>query len=185
MLTPILIALAVIVVLFVAVVAMRPSEFRVSRSLAMTAPAETAFEQVNTLRNWEAWNPWGKLDPNCKLTYEGPPSGVGASYSWAGNAKVGEGRSTIVESKPGELVRFRLEFLKPMKATNAAEFTFKSEGSKTTVTWTMSGKNNFIGKAFGLIINCDRMVGGQFEKGLSDMKRVSEAEVGKLSAMAV
>ena len=90
MLAPILIALAVIVVLFVIVVAMRPSEFRVSRSLAMAAPAETAFEQVNTLRNWEAWNPWGKVDPNCKLTYEGPPSGTGASYSWAGSAKVGK-----------------------------------------------------------------------------------------------
>jgi hypothetical protein len=185
MLTPILIALAIIVVLFVVIVASRPSDFRVSRSLAMAAPAETAFAQVNTLRNWEAWNPWGKLDPNCKLTYEGPPSGVGASYSWAGNAKVGEGRSTIVDSKPAELVRFRLEFFKPMKATNTAEFTFKPDGSKTTVTWTMTGKNNFIGKAFGLIVNCDKMCGGQFEKGLADMKTVAEAAADKQSAVAV
>ncbi len=183
MLMHMLIALAVIVVLFVVIVAARPSDFRVSRSLAMAVPPETAFEQVNTLRNWEAWNPWGKLDPNCKLAYEGPPSGAGASYSWAGNAKVGEGRSTIVDSKPAELVRFRLEFFKPMKATNAAEFTFKPEGSKTTVTWTMTGKNNFVGKAFGLIVNCDKMCGGQFEKGLADMKMVAEAAVGKESAV--
>jgi hypothetical protein len=179
MLTPILVTLAIIIVLFVIVIAMRPSDFRISRSLAVTASAETVFSQVNTLRNWEAWNPWGKLDPNCKLSYEGPASGVNASYSWVGNSKIGEGRSTIVESKAGELVRFRLEFLKPMKATNAAEFTFKPEGSKTTVTWIMTGKNNFIGKAFGLIVNCDKMVGGQFEKGLADMKTVAEAAVGK------
>ena len=183
MLTPILIALAVIVVLFVVIVAMRPSEFHVSRSLAMAAPAETIFTQVDTLRNWEAWNPWGKLDPNCKMTYEGPPSEVGASYSWIGNAKVGEGRSTIVDSKPAEMVRFRLEFFKPMKATNAAEFTFKPGGSKTTVTWTMTGKHNFVGKAFGLIINCDKMISGQFDKGLADMKVAAESAAGKPSAM--
>ena len=177
MFTSILIALVIIVVLFVVIVAMRPSDFRVSRSLAMAVPAETVFDQVNTLRNWEAWNPWGKVDPNCKLTYEEPPSGTGASYSWAGNAKVGEGRSTIVESKYSELVRFRLEFFKPMKATNAAEFTFKPEGSKTTVTWTMTGKNNFVGKAFGLIVNCDKMCGDQFEKGLAQLGVVTEASI--------
>ena len=79
----------------------------------------------------------------------------------------------------------RLEFFKPMKATNTAEFTFKPDGSKTTVTWTMTGKNNFIGKAFGLIVNCDKMCGGQFEKGLADMKTVAEAAADKQSAVAV
>lgn len=184
MLTPILIALAVIVVLFVVIVALRPSDFRVSRSIAIAAPAETVFKQVNTLREWEAWNPWGKLDPNTKMTYEGPASGVGASYSWLGNSKVGEGRSTIVESQPSRLVRFRLEFLKPMKATNAAEFTFRPDGDQTVVTWTMTGNNSFVGKIFGLIVNCDKMVGGQFEKGLTDMKIVAEAAVGKQTATA-
>jgi uncharacterized protein YndB with AHSA1/START domain len=175
MLMPILIALAVIVALFVVVVASRPGDFKVARSLAINAPAETVFAQVNTLRQWEAWNPWGKLDPNAKMTYDGPPSGVGASYTWTGNAQVGAGRSTIIESKAAELVRFRLEFLKPMKAVNQAEFTFKTAGAQTAVTWTMTGKNNFTGKAFGLFMDCDKMVGGQFEKGLAAMKLVAEA----------
>ena len=182
MLVPMLVTFAVIVVLFVIIVAARPSDFRVSRSLVMAAPAETVFGEVNTLRQWEAWNPWGKLDPNIKMTYEGPPAGVGASYSWAGSSKVGAGRNTIVESRAGELVRFRLEFLKPMKATDAAEFTFRTEGMKTIVNWTMTGKNNFVGKAFGLIVNCDKMCGEQFEKGLADLKNVAEAAVGKESA---
>ena len=38
----------------------------------------------------------------------------------------------------------------------------------------MSGKNNFMGKAFGLFVNCDKMVGGDFEKGLATMKSVTE-----------
>ena len=134
MLVPILLALAVLMGLFVIVVAMRPSDFRVTRSAAMAAQAEQVFPHVNELRNWEAWNPWGKLDPNCKMTYDGPAAGVGASYAWAGNNKIGEGRNTITESRPSELVRFRLEFAKPMKATNTAEFTFQPEGDRTVET---------------------------------------------------
>lgn len=179
MIMPILIGLAVIIALFVIIVAMRPSDFRVARSTSIAAPPEQVFPQVNELRNWEAWNPWGKLDPNCKMTYAGPPSGVGASYAWAGNMKVGEGRNTITESEPNELVRFRLEFAKPMKATNTAEFTFEPKGDQTVVTWTMSGKNNFVGKAFGLFVNCDKMCGSQFEKGLADMKSLVEAAAEK------
>jgi hypothetical protein len=174
-----LIGLAVVIALFLIVIAARPSDFRVSRSVLISAPVETTFTQVNTLRQWEACNPWGKLDPNARLTYDGPPAGVGASYTWAGNSKVGEGRSTIVDSKPGGCVRFRLEFRKPMKATNTAEFTFKSEGAQIAVTWTMTGKNNFIGKIFNMIIDCDKMCGGQFEKGLAAMKSVAEAEARK------
>jgi hypothetical protein len=179
MLMPILIGLVIVVALFVLIVATRPSDFRVSRSLAITAPAAVVFAQVNTLRSWEAWNPWGKMDPNARMTYDGPPSGVGASYRWTGNSKVGEGRNTIVESKPNESVRFRLEFLKPMKSTNEAEFTFKPEGAQTEVTWTMTGKNSFVGKIFGLIVNCDKMIGCQFEKGLAAMKSVVESAAGK------
>ena len=66
---------------------------------------------------------------------------------WEGNGQVGVGTMTITESKVGETIRFRLDFEKPMKATNTAEFAFKSEGSQTVVIWSMSGKNNFTGKA--------------------------------------
>ena len=81
---------------------------------------------------------------------------------------------TITESHPSDLVRIELEFLKPFKATNTAEFTFKPEGNQTVVSWTMFGKNNFMGKAMGLIMDCDKMLGGQFEQGLANMKSVAE-----------
>ena len=173
----ILIAIAVVIVLFIIIIATRPSDFCITRMEAIAAPPGKIFPQVNVLRNWEAWNPWGKMDPNCKMIYDGPPAGVGASYAWAGNNKVGEGRNTIVESNPNELVRLRLEFQKPFKATNTAEFIFKPDGDQTIVTWSMFGRNNFMGKAFGLFVNCDRMIGGQFEKGLAAMKSVAEAAV--------
>src|SRR5271167_3206198 len=99
---PILLALAFIALLLFIAVAGQPDDFVVSRRTKMTSPPEQIFSRVNELRNWEAWNPWGKLDPNCQMTYDGPPAGVGASYAWAGNNKVGTGRCTITESLPSE-----------------------------------------------------------------------------------
>lgn len=175
MLKFILIGLAVIIVVVAGVVAMQPDDFRVTRSTTVSAPAAVVFAQVNDLQKWEAWNPWQKKDPAMKLTFSGPPAGPGASYSWAGNNEVGEGRLTITESRPGELVRLKLEFMKPFAATNTAEFTFKPEGERTNVTWAMQGNNNFFAKALHLVMNMDKMVGGEFEKGLVDMKAAVEA----------
>jgi Polyketide cyclase / dehydrase and lipid transport len=171
---PVLLALAFIIILLVIVVAGQPDDFFVSRRIKIAVPAEVVFPHVNELRNWEAWSPWSKLDPNIQMTYEGPPAGTGASYAWSGNNKVGAGRNTITESVPNELVHFRLEFQKPMVATNDVEFTFRPEGSQTLVTWAMSGKNSLGGKIFGLFMNCEKMCGDQFDKGLAQLKSVVE-----------
>jgi uncharacterized protein YndB with AHSA1/START domain len=167
--------IAVIVLLFVVVVSMRPSEFKYERSTLITAPPSTIFARVNDLHKWEDWSPWAKLDPNMKMTFDGPAAGAGAAYGWSGNNKVGEGRMTILESRPSELIRFKLEFLRPMKATNMADFTFRPEGRQTRVVWIMSGKCNFISKAFGLLVDCDKMIGKDFEKGLAQLKAIAES----------
>lgn len=171
---PVLFALALVGILFIVVIAGRPDEFNVMRSVKITAPPEKVFSHVNELKKWDAWSPWAKIDPNCKMTYIGPCSGVDASYSWAGNKKVGEGKLTITESQPSSLIRLRLEFLKPFKATNTAEFKFTPEGGQTLATWSMIGKNNFFFKVFGLFMDCDTMVGKDFEKGLASLKAVAE-----------
>jgi Polyketide cyclase / dehydrase and lipid transport len=174
MLMPILIAIAAISVVLVIVVATRPGDFRITRTAAMPAPPVAVFAQVNDFHKWEAWSPWAKLDPGCKYSYAGPGAGTGALFSWSGNSKVGEGNMTILESRPDELIRIKLEFLKPFKATSTSEFTFKPEGNQTAVTWSMYGKNNFMAKAMGLVINCDKMVGGDFERGLVNLKSIVE-----------
>lgn len=171
----ILILVAIAVVIFFIAAAMQPSEFRVTRTATIFAPASAVFALVNDLQKWEAWSPWAKLDPNAKNSFEGPASGTGAIMRWAGNSKVGQGSMTITESRPDEFIRFKLEFLKPFVATNTAEFTFNYENDQTIVTWTMYGKSNFMNKAIGLIMNCEKMVGGQFERGLATLKSVAEA----------
>src|SRR3984957_9152069 len=179
MITGIVIGLAVIVALFIIVVATRPADFRVTRTATISAPAAVVVEQVNDLHKGEAWNPWGKLDPACKMTYEGPAAGTGASYTWAGNNKIGEGCMTITESRPNELIRFNLEFLRPFRANHTVEFTFKPDTNQMAVSWSMSGKKNFMFKAMGLFMNTDKMSGGDFERGLATLKAVAEAADGK------
>jgi hypothetical protein len=175
MLSKILVAVAGSVLVFLGVVATRPSQYRVSRTATIGAPAAAVFAQVNDFRNWDAWNPWAKIDPAMKQSYEGAPAGVGAVHIWAGNKEVGEGRMTLVESRPNELIRIKLEFLKPFAATSLAEFTFQPEVDRTAVTWSMAGDVNFVAKVVHLFMDLDKMIGGNFEKGLADMKSVVEA----------
>ncbi len=175
----ILIGIAVIILVFLVVVAMQPADFRITRSTTIAAPADVVFAQVNDFHKWDVWSPWAKLDPAMKQTYEGAPTGVGAIYSWVGNKDVGEGRMTITQSRPGELVGIKLEFLKPFAQVNNTEFALKPDGDKTAVTWSMAGTNNFMAKGFGLFMNLDKMVGGDFEKGLAQMQLVAEAAAKK------
>lgn len=171
---PILLALALVAVLLLVVIAGQPDDFKLVRETKIAAPREKIFPHVNDLRAWEAWSPWAKLDPNAKNSFEGPASGVGAAMAWSGNKKVGEGRMTITESQANELIGFRLDFVRPFKATNTAEFAFRAEGHQTRVTWSMAGKSNFFFKIFGLLMNCEQMAGKDFEKGLASLKAVAE-----------
>jgi hypothetical protein len=172
---PILVAIAAIVALFVAVVATRPAKFRIERSIAIAAPPERAFVQVNDFRNWVGWSPWEKMDPAMKKTFAGAPAGAGAIYSWVGNSKVGEGRMTIERSEEPTIVGLKLEFLKPWQATNATTFSFVAAEGGTKVTWAMEGENRTFGaKAFAVVMNMDKLVGRDFERGLASLKTLAE-----------
>ena len=173
MIKKILIGLAAVIVIFLIIVATRPADFRVERSATLAASPAALFEQVNNHHKFVVWNPFMKLDPNVKNTFSGPDSGVGAVCSWDGNSDIGAGSATIIESKPNELVRLRMDWKRPMEDVATADFTFKPEGDKTVVTWAMYGKNGFMGKAMSLFMSCEKMCGPEFEKGLADLGKVT------------
>lgn len=178
MLMQILIGLAVvlaIVVAFAVIVVLRPSHFEVERSVEIAASAAVVFDQVNDFHKWEAFSPWAKMDPAAKNTYSGPPVGTGAEFAWAGNSRVGQGRMAITESHPHDLIRIKLEFIKPFPGLCDVAFRIQPKGQQTAVTWSIAGEHTFLPKAFGLFVSMDRMIGGSFEKGLADLKAVSEA----------
>jgi hypothetical protein len=173
------IVLVGILVVLAIVIATRPAAFKIVRSAKISAPADVVFANLDDFHAWPQWSPWAKLDPNMKTSYAGPASGPGASYSWSGDSKVGEGKMTIKESNPSQSVVIALDFEAPMKAQNLAVFTIKPSGEGVNVDWTMTGENGFVGKAFSMVMDMDKMVGDDFEKGLANLKSVSEAEATK------
>jgi hypothetical protein len=167
-----------ILALILIVAALQPAAFCVARSASIAAPALVVFEHVNDLRKFQQWDPWSKMDPTTQHSYSGPNAGVGAAQSWTGT-KTGVGKMTITESHPGELVRMRLEFMKPFAATNTVDFTFRHESGLTVATWSMSGVNNFFFRIMGLFMSMEKMCGPQFESGLADLKVLAETAVRK------
>jgi hypothetical protein len=170
----------VLLVLLIAVVgvlglaATKPDHYHVERNATMSAPPGAVFAQVNDFHNWEAWSPWEKIDPAMKRTFEGPANGKDASYAWVGNDKVGEGRMTIVESEPDSRVGIRLEFIKPWTETCQVSFALAPEGEGTKVTWGMDGTHSYTSKIFCVFMDMDKMIGTDYEKGLAQLKTLSE-----------
>jgi len=177
LLKKILLGIVVIVVVLVVVITIQPADFRVVRSTTVAAPAGVVYAQVSDFHNWATWSPWEKLDPNMKKTYGGTAGEQGSTYGWTGNDKVGEGRMTVISTKPNEQLGIKLEFLKPFAATNTTTFTLTPAAGGVQVEWAMAGTNDFLGKAVSLVMNMDKMVGGDFERGLVDLKAKSEGEV--------
>jgi hypothetical protein len=169
MLKKIAVVVIAIVAAFAAFVATRPSEYQITRSRTLQAPPDVVHTYVNDFHHWPEWSPWEKLDPGMKRDISGPPSGPGAAYSWSGNDEVGEGRMTITDSQPPRSLTIRLEFVKPFADTSTTQFDFAPSAGGTNITWSMKGHHNFVSKAVCLFMDMDKMVGGQFEKGLADL----------------
>jgi hypothetical protein len=178
-----------------AFVIMQPKEFRVTRSAVIDAAPRAVFDQINNLKKWEAWSPWAKLDPAAYTNYEGPSAGIGARFNWSSKvSKVGAGQLEIVDSHATTEIDLKLEMRKPFAATNLIVFTLSpvadetpsrsgwwfsrllgfgsNEPQRTLVTWTMSGKNTFMSKFMSIFINCDKIVGKQFDEGLGSLQSI-------------
>ena len=148
--------------------------FQVQRSLRINASPEKIYPLINNMRGMNSWNPFAEADPEIKITYSGPESGKGARYDWTGNSKVGEGNIEITDASAPNRVTLQLNMLKPLEAHNTVVFTLVPNGDGTDVIWAMNGERPFIGKVMDAVFNMDRMVGGQFEKGLAKLKSIAE-----------
>ncbi len=180
MLKKIVAVVGVLVIGLFALIISRPSTFRIEREVVIAAPADVIFPLVNDFHRWVDWSPWEKRDPSMRREYSGAVSGPGAIYVWNGNDDVGSGRMTIVESRPNAFVGVRLEFFKPREATHRTNFTFRPRGDQVSVSWAMHGEHDFMGKAAGLVLNMEDLIGADFVQGLTSLKAVAEAEAAEL-----
>lgn len=160
--------------LLLAYVALQDPNYVITREARINAPAEKVWPYLNNSKLAEKWAPWLEIDPAAKMSYSGPDEGVGSKASWDGGKQLGTGSATISESMPNQKVGIQLEYVKPYDMKQYSEYLLKSEGGSTTVTWRVTGQNNFMGRFICIFMNMDKMVGGMFEKGLSNLKALVE-----------
>ena len=168
----IVVAAALAVIL--AIAATKPATFRIERTASIAAPPERIFPLVKDFRGWRAWSPYEKLDPEMKRTFSGATCGKGAAYAWDGNSKAGAGRMEITDAAAPSKVVIRLDFDRPFKAHNVAEFSIEPRPDGSRVTWTMTGPNLFMGKVMSVFMNMDTLIGKDFEAGLANLKAIAE-----------
>lgn len=152
--------------------ATRPDSFRITRSATVQAPPAKVHALINDLRQFSTWNPFEKGDPRHRGEYRGPATGPGASYHFGGGS-AGAGSLRILDSTP-ERVGMELHMREPMEARNNVLFTLQPRGNATEVTWSMDGPSPYVSKLIGVFVDMDKMVGGQFESGLADLKQRAE-----------
>jgi ribosome-associated toxin RatA of RatAB toxin-antitoxin module len=166
----VLILLALVVVV-VGVGAFLPKDFAVERSIEISASPEAVFDEVNSLRKWDAWSPWIARDPSIENTYSGPEAGVGATVTWT-SEKSGEGKQTITLSERPTRIETTLDF-RDMGQPNAT-WTFEPSGEGVEVTWGLTGTTSgVLGGYFARMM--DDWVGADYEDGLARLKDVAEA----------
>jgi len=173
----ILVIILLLILVLVIFAMTKPNEFSIRRSISIHAPADKVYALIADFREWPKWSPWEKLDPGMKKTLSGVDMGKGAIYEWDGNKQAGAGRMEIIEAVPPSRVAIKLSFFKPFKAENKTLFTLVPAGDGTNVSWEMSGVNNLTLKIMGIVMNMDKMVGRDFEKGLAAMKAEAEKPV--------
>lgn len=169
-----LVVILLAIALLLVIAATRPDQFRIERSATIQASPERIFPYINDLHRWQAWSPYEKKDPAMQRSFEGPPSGLGATYGWNGNKNIGSGRMEICASVPSSRVNLKLDFFTPFKASNTAEFVLEPQGESTRITWSMQGRSNFTNKLMGLVFNFDKLVGKDFEDGLVNLRSLAE-----------
>lgn len=173
-------AVTIVVMLFILVAAVlayaatKPDSFHIQRTTNIKAPPEKIFALINDFHRWEAWSPYEKLDPAMKKAHSGSASGKGAIYSWDGNRNAGKGSVEITDVVPSSKIAMKLDMVSPFEAHNIVEFTLDAKGTSTNVTWAMHGPQPYMAKVVGTVIDCDKMVGGQFDEGLASLKTLAE-----------
>ncbi|WP_445385282.1 SRPBCC family protein [Robiginitalea sp. IMCC44478] len=164
-----------VLVIITALYLIAPSKYDISRTIEISRPAAEVFEYLKFLKNQDEWSPWARKDPNMKKELKGEDGSVGAISFWEGNREVGSGEQEITAVHPDRRVETELRFLKPFKSVSDAYMEVEAlEKESTQVRWGFTGTNGFPMRLMMLFMSMDKMVGKDFEEGLSNLKRQLE-----------
>jgi uncharacterized protein YndB with AHSA1/START domain len=175
MIKKVLLSFLLSVAIVAGVIFLQGDSYTVVHTTTIAASPDRVFANVNDFHLWNEWSPWAKIDPAMKQAFSGAPAGTGAVYKWSGNKEAGEGSMTMSDSVPADHITIQLAFTRPYVSESVIGFAMRAEGAGTKVSWTMHGRNNFALKAVALFSSMDKLIGPDFERGLKQLKAVSEA----------
>jgi uncharacterized protein YndB with AHSA1/START domain len=142
--------------------------YTVERTRTVEAPPARVRALLEDFHQWPRWSPWEGLDPDMERTYGGPPSGPGSTYAWSGNRKAGKGRMEM-RTVRDDHVDIALHFDKPFRSDNDIAFLLQPTEAGTNVTWRMTGAKPLAMRLAGPLLNMDKLVGKDFDRGLDQL----------------
>ena len=149
-----------------------PSKFDVQRSVEINAAPRKIYDLIVEPKKWTEWSVWTKRDPGMRITYSGPPFGMGATWSWVSTSE-GSGSMEFTRVEPDRAVEYSLLFPEFNMRSNGA-LRLEPAGNATRVTWTNHGDVGSNPLKHYLAMMMDRLVGPDFEAGLANLKALAE-----------
>ncbi|MBS1568653.1 MAG: SRPBCC family protein [Bacteroidetes bacterium] len=178
-----LIILLAVVVLAVLLGLLGPKHSHLERKTVIAAPSAMVWDHVKSLKAENEWSPFIAMEPNMKVTYEGTDGEVGSKSAWQGE-KMGKGEQTITVVEPGKQIGVDLHFMEPFDAMAKGAINLVPKGDSTEVSWSFDGENGFLSRIIYVFKDMDAMMGPVFASGLSELKKMCEADVAKQVAEA-
>ncbi len=167
------IIILIIIALFLIIPLFLQSNFHVERSTVVEKPVNVVFQTAIDMNQRAKWDPWIEMEPEAKMNVQMTPEVIGSGYSWKGEI-IGEGKITINEFVPNELIKSKIEFIAPQSMESDVIWNFMELDEGTKIIWAFEGTLSYpIEKWFGLFM--DNTLGSQFEKGLSNFKSLVES----------
>jgi hypothetical protein len=175
MLKKVLIGVVAVVALLLLIPAFLPKTYTVERSVTIAKPKAEVFEYIKHVQNQNIWGPWIKQDPGVKLDTRGTDGTVGFVSIWdSANGNLGAGEQEIKKIVEGERYDVELRFKRPMEDVAQGYMTTTGDSTQTKVTWGIHGNMPYPMNIMQLFIDMDKMLGKDFEDGLSNLKTILE-----------
>lgn len=165
----ILLALVVVLIIMMFVIG---KSYHFEKSIVINAPVEKVWQNVNSMKAFNQWNPWMELDPNLKMDYSGTSGEIGDQYCWEGNDDVGKGCQIITALEPNRKQSTKMLFKEPFESDATSDLILTPQGNTTKVTWDMDCELDYPMNLMGFFMT------GQMDKsygsGLNKLKEISE-----------
>ncbi|MBU3677211.1 MAG: SRPBCC family protein [Chitinophagaceae bacterium] len=171
MIKKILLALLGIIVVYLCLCPLGPKKLDVETVKVIAKTPEQVYATFSDFKTWPRWSKWILEDPEMKLTFSEPSSGLGSEYSWE-SKQSGNGRMKLVACSPNESIDYALYFdgMSPSKTS----IRLKPIPEGTEIHWRMYSEDAFPFVLRGMMwmANMNQRIKDDFNRGIDNMAKL-------------